>query len=393
MRLAIRLFIGGLVFALVPQAFADCPTGAGNIATQAIYDVDKKRSTATELGPNLVQLAESCKDNGYVQLNAAQIILKMHDETNDIKSRYELVAQAWKYLTVYSKLPPKNLPRVSVDGQKFTPHPDMATNIRKMSLNGLLSYDILNVGHHPYLANSPAFPTCPKSTSITDSTAIVEWVQKRGAQDDGKDTGAMRLLGRLVEACKDESVPLYRSSARYRARILIDMAGRMEDQAQALKYAKQAKVDIDAYLAGEETARFWQRKEAEELSTLLTRLGGDYHQFSNSPDIPREDWFKVENLGSEAVIMAIGFALDEKWALQVGATSAVDGHTEAILGVSKELGLIFAMAKKSDHEIKARNMMYKAMKRHSEGRYRRPKTTSLVPIPDYMWSWLEKEAG
>jgi len=61
--------------------------------------------------------------------------------------------------------------------------------------------------------------------------------------------------------------------------------------------------------------------------------------------------------------------------------------------VSKELGLIFAMAKKSDHEIKARNMMYKAMKRHSEGRYRRPKTTSLVPIPDYMWSWLEKEAG
>lgn len=372
-------------------AFADCPKSAESSAAQALHDIGQKRKTATEIGPFMALLAEDCKENSFVQLNAAQVTLRMHDEAKDVKTRYALAAQAWQYMEAYSRLPGQNAITLAVDGQARTINLTGTSNIRKAALTGLLQYDAMNVGHHPYLASGPAFPTCPKFIAVTDATTIVEWVRKRGAQDDRKDTGALRLLGRLVEACKDETSSLWRSPARYRAQIQMTMAERMKDQAEALKLARQAQADIEAYLVGEKTERFWQKSDVEKLSKLLTRLANDYHQFNNMRALPREDWFKAENLGSEAVIMAIGFAFDEKWAVQVGVTPAADGYEQALGGVGRELGLVFALATKSAHESEARKMMYQAMERHSKGRYRSPETLSLKPIPDFVWTWLDKE--
>ena len=390
-KLSIRIFALFIVFLVAPKAFADCPNGAENTAAQAVYDIATKRKTATEIGPLMALFAQSCSNNGFVQLNAAQVMLQMYGEAKDNKTRYELVAQAWKYLEAHSKLPSSNRTTVVVDGQVVTSNPDAVNKIRKQALSGLLYYDTMNVGHHPYLADSSFFSECPKPAAVSDAITISEWVNKRRAQDDGKDTGAMRLLGRLVQACSNEPTQLWRSPARYRAKILITMAERMEDQAQALKLARQARTDIEVYLAEEKTTRFWAKRDAQKLSNLLNRLSDDHHQFMNMPAIPREEWFKAENLDSEAVIMAIGFAFDEKWALQVGAASATDGYKESLGGVGKELGLIYALATKSGYEVKARHMMFKAAERHSEGRYRRPQTEPLKPIPDFIWTWLEKE--
>ncbi len=354
MSVGFKVFIGCAVFLLSPRAFAECPDGAENIAAQAVYDVEQKRTTATEAGPNLVLLAEKCKNNGTVQLKATEMMLKIHDEAKDAKSRYQIVEQAWKYSTAYAELPAHFLPKVVIDGQAFSQHPDYRANIRKAALNGLLYYDALGVGHHPYLASGPAFSTCPKSTSTSDSITVLEWTQKRGAQDDGKDTGAMRLIGKLVAACQNEARSSYRSPARYRAQIQMTMAGRMKDKALALKLAQQAKLDIKAYLGDGGTDRFWPKSKADNLSALLNQLEKDNYLFKNMPPSSREDRLKEGNSGPQPPEMRIDkktYSTDQAFSEVVAAYASQQGGAEEMQAARDLLRQMFKDSTLVDYEI------------------------------------------
>lgn len=379
-----------LVGVFIPYtAFAICPTGASPMAAQAAYDIAQRRKSATDLAPDIIKLADMCPDNAIVQLYSTEVLLRMPVQKSS-HVHYQTMSRAWDSLQAYSKTGGiKNGTMVMVDSGPFIINTENSKKMQEVILQWLMLYDVNGVGTHPYLLEAEFNPSQCPPTALSQSSTIAAWIRQRGPQDDGKKTGARTLLDKLVAACAHEKKALFRGPLADRAIILMAESERQTNVKKALALAKQAQVDSQMFLGGQKTAISWQEWDAEKLAKLLIKVGADYDTHISKPTLAREVWFKPENLGSEDVISAIAFTIETKWALQVNA--GTDGYTATIGAVTKEMGLIYAMAANSDHIKEAKAMMYTAFQRHAQGRYRSPTTKSLKPIPDFMWSWLKPE--
>lgn len=385
--LVLSLAIFGVVI-FVASSRAECPEGAFFTQKAHAEQVLRKQTTANAVFLPADDLAKACPDDMGVQYGLAIILVRLHDELADNATKYQAVARAFDITGKVGYSFPVKL----AGGRTTTMSTD--SKVRALALKALLNYDAAGVGHHAYISTITPFADCPK-TKVTDSIEAKSWIAARKYSLDLQQSGAMRLLQRLANACQAPgNSALNRTPLAYLAQVQTRMGELVltsGDKPKAWAFAGKARANADLYVGDSEYHTSWGGTDQMRLDNLVSRSAPALSTSEKQAQFVR--WCDPANSDDAAKRVEMRRAIQQAWEEEGKAGS---GHMNRLMAVKDVISGMYGACKNTGKADANALLMHGVIESYNrqviadnEVGERSANYQEKSRIPPYLYSWLK----
>lgn len=269
---------------------------------------------------------------------------------------------------------------VQADAAPFVAHDyQLAGDVRTRIVDAAVQYADAGGPPGPFLTEGGTFGSCENHWgTITQSL----WYAYR---DEWTGTARPALIANASQSCTNEP---RRYVHRWFGALRAEQARRESDPVKALALMEEARAAYLLYTGADDEAAGWGLDEDE---TVVAEYGVMKFLASYSqPRLPREDWFKPENIENGAARIAIAQQANDLWGPHYslsGDVATKDEFAAQVRGYSE-----FVRAAKSEADAagpEAQLTLYEALRDHAGGTLRTPETKDYKFPVQSLYSWTE----